>query len=43
MRAIQISKTGGPEVLELAELPVPKPAAGQVLVKIDLAAGRQFY
>jgi NADPH2:quinone reductase len=41
MRAIQISRTGGPEVLELAELPVPKPGAGQVLIKIE-AAGVNF-
>jgi NADPH2:quinone reductase len=41
MRAIQISKTGGPEVLELADIPTPKPAAGQVLVKIE-AAGVNF-
>jgi NADPH2:quinone reductase len=41
MRAIQIQKTGGPEVLELAELPVPSPAAGQVLVKIE-AVGVNF-
>ena len=32
MRAIQIRKTGGPEVLELVELPVPRPGADQVLV-----------
>jgi NADPH2:quinone reductase len=41
MRAIQIKKTGGPEVLELVELPVPKPGAGQVLVKIE-AVGVNF-
>jgi NADPH2:quinone reductase len=41
MRAIQVRSTGGPEVLELVELPVPKPAAGQVLVKIE-AAGVNF-
>lgn len=41
MKAIQIQKTGGPEVLELAELPVPEPAAGQVLVKIA-ASGVNF-
>ena len=41
MRAIQIRKTGGPEVLELVELPVPIPGAGQVLVKIE-AAGVNF-
>ncbi|HEY5214740.1 MAG TPA: alcohol dehydrogenase catalytic domain-containing protein, partial [Acidobacteriaceae bacterium] len=41
MRAIQIRKTGGPEVLELVELPVPTPRAGQVLVKIE-AVGVNF-
>lgn len=41
MRAIQITKTGGPEVLELVELPVPVAAAGQVLVKIA-ACGVNF-
>jgi NADPH2:quinone reductase len=41
MRAIQIAKTGGPEVMELVDLPVPKPAAGQVLVKIE-ACGVNF-
>lgn len=41
MRAIQIRQTGGPEVMELVELPVPKPGAGQVLVKIE-AAGVNF-
>jgi NADPH2:quinone reductase len=41
MRAIQINRTGGPEVLELVELPVPKPGSGQVLVKIE-AAGVNF-
>jgi NADPH2:quinone reductase len=41
MRAIQVSKTGGPEVLELVDLPVPKPGAGQVLVKVE-ATGVNF-
>jgi NADPH:quinone reductase len=41
MRAIQIRTTGGPEVMELVELPVPKPGAGQVLVKIE-ASGVNF-
>jgi NADPH2:quinone reductase len=31
--AIQATRTGGPEVLEAVELPVPAPAAGQVLVR----------
>jgi NADPH2:quinone reductase len=41
MRAIQIKKTGGPEVMELVELPTPKPGTGQVLVKVE-AAGVNF-
>jgi NADPH2:quinone reductase len=41
MRAIQIKTTGGPEVMELVELPTPKPATGQVLVKIE-ASGVNF-
>ncbi len=34
MKAIQILQTGGPEVLTLAELPVPVPGPGQVLIKV---------
>lgn len=41
MRAIQVKQTGGPEVLELADLPRPQPSAGQVLVKIE-ASGVNF-
>ncbi len=37
MRAVQISEFGGPEVLELVELPDPEPAAGEVLVEIARA------
>ena len=33
MLAIQAVRTGGPEVLETVELPVPSPAAGQILVR----------
>jgi NADPH2:quinone reductase len=35
MRAIQIEEFGGPEVLRLAELPVPEPGDGQVLIKVS--------
>jgi len=41
MRAIEIQTTGGPDVLRLVELPTPRPAAGQVLVRIH-AAGVNF-
>ncbi|UNI16791.1 NADPH:quinone reductase [Purpureocillium takamizusanense] len=33
MKAIQIAKNGGVEVLELNDVPVPKPGPGQVLVR----------
>src|SRR3954471_9374850 len=37
MRAIQIEEFGGPEVLQLVELPAPEPAAGEVLVRVTRA------
>jgi NADPH:quinone reductase len=37
MRAIQITEFGGPEVLELVELPAPEPAPGQVLIEVRRA------
>jgi len=33
MKAIQITETGGPEVLKYVELPTPRPGPGEVLVK----------
>jgi NADPH:quinone reductase len=41
MRAIEVKKTGGPEVLELVEIPRPEPKAGEVLVRIA-ASGVNF-
>jgi NADPH:quinone reductase len=38
MKAIQIRSHGGPEVLELADLPEPAPGADQVLVRIKASA-----
>ena len=38
MKAIVIHRYGGPEVLELADLPAPHPQAGEVLVRIAAAA-----
>ena len=37
MTAIAIARPGGPEVLRLEEAPVPRPGAGQVLVKVAAA------
>jgi NADPH:quinone reductase len=37
MRAIQITEFGGPEVLELVELPTPEPAADEVLIHVTRA------
>jgi NADPH2:quinone reductase len=36
MRAIQITETGGAEVLRLRELPTPTPGSGQALVQIEV-------
>ena len=33
MKAIQMSETGGPDVLKYVDLPTPKPGPGEVLVK----------
>jgi NADPH2:quinone reductase len=41
MKAIQIRQTGGPEVMELVDLPVPQPKASEVVIKIK-AAGVNF-
>jgi NADPH2:quinone reductase len=41
MKAIRIQSTGGPEVLELVDLPIPEPGPGQVLVRIE-ATGVNF-
>ena len=41
MQAIQVKTPGGPEVLTLVDLPVPKPKPNEVVVKIS-AAGVNF-
>jgi NADPH:quinone reductase len=41
MRAIQQREFGGPEVLELVDLPVPEPGDGEVLVRVS-RAGMNF-
>ena len=41
MRAVQIEEFGGPEVLQVADVPQPEPQDGQVLIKVE-AAGMNF-
>ncbi|HCE72529.1 MAG TPA: NAD(P)H-quinone oxidoreductase, partial [Ruegeria sp.] len=37
MRAVEISRPGGPEVLQLTQRPRPEPGHGQVLIKVAYA------
>src|SRR5215469_12075234 len=41
MKAIQVKQTGGPEVMELVELPVPEPRANEAVLKLA-ASGVNF-
>ena len=41
MKAIQVKQVGGPEVMELVELPVPEPKANEAVVKLA-ASGVNF-
>ncbi len=41
MKSIQIQETGGPEALQLLDLPIPQPGPGQVLIRIE-AIGVNF-
>jgi NADPH2:quinone reductase len=41
MNAIQIRETGGPEVLQPTELPIPEPGPGQALIRVE-AIGVNF-
>jgi NADPH2:quinone reductase len=41
MKAIQIRETGGPEVLQMVELPIQVPGPGQVLIRVE-AIGMNF-
>ncbi|MBM7045951.1 MULTISPECIES: zinc-binding dehydrogenase [Rhizobium] len=42
MRAVQYKRFGGPEVLEVVEVETPRPAPGEVLVKVHVA-GVNFF
>ena len=37
MRAVQMSRFGGPEVFEIVDVPIPAPGPGQVLVRVGAA------
>ena len=37
MKAIRVQHTGGPEVLEVVDVPVPQPKAGEALIKVKIA------
>jgi NADPH2:quinone reductase len=37
MRAIQLTEFGGPEALQLVDIPVPEPAPGEVLIRVSRA------
>src|SRR3954447_11072562 len=37
MRAIQQTEFGGPEVLKLVDIPIPQPADGEVLIRVNRA------
>src|SRR5947199_7610948 len=37
MRAVEISRPGGPEVLQLAERPMPVPKPHEILIKVAAA------
>jgi NADPH:quinone reductase len=41
MKAIQVKQVGGPDVMEVAELPVPRPKPNQAVVKLA-ASGVNF-
>lgn len=42
MRAIQLSRFGGPDVLDVIDIPAPEPQTGEVLVRVH-AAGVNFF
>ena len=37
MKAIRVERTGGPEVMQLVDLPIPEPKANEAVVKVAAA------
>lgn len=42
MKAAQINAYGGPEVIEIAEVPKPEPAEGQIRIQVDASSVNPF-
>jgi NADPH2:quinone reductase len=42
MKAVQLSRFGGPEVLEIVETPTPAPQPGEVLVRVQASGINLF-
>jgi NADPH:quinone reductase-like Zn-dependent oxidoreductase len=40
MPAVAFSRLGGPEFLEVLELPAPRPGPGEVRIRVAAATGR---
>src|SRR5436190_24240852 len=43
MKAIRVARTGGPEVMELAEVPSPQPKLAEVVVEVHIAGVNSIY
>jgi NADPH:quinone reductase-like Zn-dependent oxidoreductase len=41
MKAVVVTRSGGPEVLEVRDMPDPQPKAGEVIVRVE-AVGINF-
>ena len=41
MKAIRVHAFGGPEVLTIEDVPTPRPAAGQVLIRVKATNGKR--
>ena len=40
MKAVRIQDYGGPEVLEIVEVPIPHPGEGQVQIRVKVRGGQ---
>ncbi len=42
MKAIELTETGGPEVMRLREIPTLKPQQAEVLIRVAVTGGRRL-